>query len=140
MSRHGPLGTTTRLGSRNCFSVRPKLSRDNFSDSRHLDVSAGPVGAKTSLGNRHFRCKRQKLASPESGPADKYAHMRDRLLASAGFGRSYTLAMRLPNPSPVLDKNLAPMGPEFYPILGLRSGGPMEDGSWSISRLQFCTG
>ena len=31
--------------------------------------------------------------------------------------------MRMTNPSPVLDKNHAPMGPESYPVLGLGSGG-----------------
>ena len=32
------------------------------------------------------------------------------------------LSMRFPDPSPVLAKNRAPMGPEIYPVLGLGSG------------------
>ena len=45
--------------------------------------------------------------------------------------------MRLPDPSPVLDKNPAPMGPE---ILSGTGAGGLEKGSYGISRLQFCTG
>ena len=44
------------------------------------------------------------------------------ILSSAGAGRNCARPMRLPDPSPVLDKNRASMGPEFYPVLGLGSG------------------
>ena len=48
--------------------------------------------------------------------------MGDRLLSSAGTGKNGTLSMRVPNPSPALDKNHAPRDPEIYPVLGLGSG------------------
>ena len=62
--------------------------------------------------------------------------MGDRFLSSAGAGGNCARPVRLPDPSPVLDKNRAPMGPEIYPVLGLGSG----EGSYGIPRLQFCTG
>ena len=37
----------------------------------------------------------------------------DRLLSSAGAGGNCARPMRLPDPSPVLDKNRAPKGPEI---------------------------
>ena len=37
----------------------------------------------------------------------------DRFLSSAGAGGNCARPMRLPDPSPVLDKNHAPMGPEI---------------------------
>ena len=42
----------------------------------------------------------------------------DRFLSSASTGKSCALAMRVPNPSPVLDKNPAPMGPEISSSTG----------------------
>ena len=39
--------------------------------------------------------------------------MGDRLLSSAGAGEICARPVRLPDPSPVLDKNRAPMGPEI---------------------------
>ena len=42
----------------------------------------------------------------------------DRLLSSAGAGENCARPMRLPDPSPVLDKNRAPMGPEILPSTG----------------------
>ena len=36
--------------------------------------------------------------------------MGDRFLSSAGTGRKFALFMRVPDPSPVLDKNPAPHG------------------------------
>ena len=39
--------------------------------------------------------------------------MGDRFLSSAGTGKNRALSMRLPNPSPILDKNRAPMGPDI---------------------------
>ena len=44
--------------------------------------------------------------------------MGDRFLSSAGAGGNCARPMRLPDSSPVLDKNRAPMGPEI-----LSSGG-----------------
>ena len=45
----------------------------------------------------------------------------NRFLSSAGTGKHCAFSMRLPSPSPVLDKNRAPMGPEiFYPVAGGR--------------------
>ena len=43
-----------------------------------------------------------------------------RFLSSAGTGKNCALSMRLPNSSPVLDKNLAPMGPEILSSTGAR--------------------
>ena len=48
--------------------------------------------------------------------------MGDRFLSSAGTGGNCARPTRLPDPNPVLDKNHAPMGPEFYPVLELGSG------------------
>ena len=48
--------------------------------------------------------------------------MGDRFLSSAGAGGNCARPMRLPDPSPVVGKNRAPMGPQIYPVLGLGSG------------------
>ena len=37
----------------------------------------------------------------------------DRFLSSAGTGKNCLLSMRVPDPSPALDKNCAPIGPEI---------------------------
>ena len=42
----------------------------------------------------------------------------DRFLSSAGAEKTCALPMRLPNPSPVLDKNRAPMGPDILSSTG----------------------
>ena len=44
----------------------------------------------------------------------------DRFLSSAGAGGNCARPMRLPDPSPVLDKNRAPMGPEILSSTGAR--------------------
>ena len=44
----------------------------------------------------------------------------DRFLSSAGTGKNYVLCVRLPNPSPVLGKNRAPIGPEILSSTGAR--------------------
>ena len=44
--------------------------------------------------------------------------MGDRLFSSAGTERTCTFPMRLPDPSPILDKNCVPMGPEFLSNTG----------------------
>ena len=44
--------------------------------------------------------------------------MGDRFLSSAGAGGKCVFSMRVPNPSPVLDKNCAPMGPEILSSTG----------------------
>ena len=44
--------------------------------------------------------------------------MGDQFLSSAGAGGNYARPMRLPDPSPVLDKNRAPMGPEILSSTG----------------------
>ena len=44
--------------------------------------------------------------------------MGDRFLSSAGAGGNCACPMRLPDPSPVLDKNRAPMGPEILSSTG----------------------
>ena len=44
--------------------------------------------------------------------------MGDRFLSSAGAGRNCARPMRLPDSTPVLDKNRAPMGPEFLSSTG----------------------
>ena len=46
----------------------------------------------------------------------------DRFLSSAGAGGNCARPMRLPDPSPVLDKNRAPMGPEILSSTGAGSG------------------
>ena len=46
----------------------------------------------------------------------------DRFLSSAGAGGNCARPMRLPDPSPVLDKNRAPMGPEIWSSTGLLFG------------------
>ena len=42
----------------------------------------------------------------------------DRFLSSAGAGGNCARSMRLPDPSPVLEKNCAPMGPELLSSTG----------------------
>ena len=44
--------------------------------------------------------------------------MGDRFVSSAGTGKNCALSMRLPNSSPVLGKNLAPMGSEILSSTG----------------------
>ena len=44
--------------------------------------------------------------------------MGDRFLSTAGAGGNCARPMRLPDPSPVLDKNRAPMGPEILSSTG----------------------
>ena len=44
--------------------------------------------------------------------------MGDRFLSSAGAGGNCARPMRLPDPSPVLDKNRAPMGPVILSMAG----------------------
>ena len=44
--------------------------------------------------------------------------MGDRFLSSAGAGGNCARPMRLPDPSPALDKNRAPMGPEILSSTG----------------------
>ena len=44
--------------------------------------------------------------------------MGDRLLSNAGTGKNGDLPMRVPNCSPVLDKILAPIGPEMLSSTG----------------------
>ena len=61
----------------------------------------------------------------------------DRFLSSVGAGGNCAHPMRLPHPSPVLDKSRASMGPE---ILSSTRAGVWKKGSYGISRLQFCTG
>ena len=45
-------------------------------------------------------------------------HLGDRFLSSAGAGGNCARPMRLADPSPVLDKNRAPMGPEILSSTG----------------------
>ena len=44
--------------------------------------------------------------------------MGDRFLSSTGTGGICARPMRLPDPSPILDKNRAPMGPEILSSTG----------------------
>ena len=44
--------------------------------------------------------------------------MGDQFLSSAGTGGNCACPMRLPDPSPVLDKNCAPIGPEILSSTG----------------------
>ena len=48
--------------------------------------------------------------------------MGSRFLSNAGVGKSCVLPMRVPNPNPTLDKNLASMGPGILSSIGLGSG------------------
>ena len=45
-------------------------------------------------------------------------YLEDRFLSGAGAGGNCARPMRLPDPSPVLDKNRAPMGPEILSSTG----------------------
>ena len=45
--------------------------------------------------------------------------MGNRFLSSAGVGKSCVLPIRVPNPSPTLDKNLASMGPGILSSIGV---------------------
>ena len=45
--------------------------------------------------------------------------MGNQFLSSAGVGKSCVLPIRVPNPSPTLDKNLASMGPGILSSVGV---------------------
>ena len=45
----------------------------------------------------------------------------NRFLSSAGVGKSCVLPIRVPNPSPTLDKNLASMGPGTLSSIGVEA-------------------
>ena len=45
--------------------------------------------------------------------------MRNHFLSSTGVGKSCVLLIRVPNPSPTLDKNLASMGPGILSSVGV---------------------
>ena len=68
-------------------------------------------------------CSRNSGSQGWRATARGMSQMGSRFLSSAGVGKSCVLPMRVPNPSPTLDKILASMGPGFYPVLGLGSGG-----------------
>ena len=67
--------------------------------------------------------------------------MGDRYLSSAGAGRSCALPMRVPNTSPVLEKNLAPIGPGILSSIGagVWRRGPVvfPDSSSVLHKFQF---
>ena len=66
-----------------------------------------------------FRVLREEdFYTPLALNYQKGQHLRDRLLSSAGTGKNCTLSIRFPDPSPVLDKNRAPMGPEILSSTG----------------------
>ena len=67
----------------------PNSSRETFGVSGSVDGRGDP---------------KKKLNPTRTG---------DRFLSSAGPGKNCAPSMRVPNPSPVLDKNRAPMGPEI---------------------------
>ena len=52
-------------------------------------------------------------------PANLFMFVGNRFLSSAGVGESYVLPIRVPNPSPTLDKNLASMGPGILSSIGV---------------------
>ena len=56
-------------------------------------------------------------------------YLGDRFLSSAGVGGNCARCMRLADPSPVLDKNLGPMGPEILSSTGA--------GVWRKAPLAF---
>ena len=56
------------------------------------------------------------------GSHDPVSSMGDWLLSSAGAGGNCARPIRLPDPSPVLDKNRAPMGPEILSNTGAGVG------------------
>ena len=70
--------------------------------------------------------------------------MGDRFLSSAGAGGNCARSMRLPDPSPVLDKNCAPMGPEILSSAGagVWRKAPMAfpDSSSVLDKFQSPTG
>ena len=55
--------------------------------------------------------------------------MGDRFLSSAGTGKNCAVPMRFPNRNPVLDKNLAPMGPGILSSTGA--------GAWRKAPMAF---
>ena len=69
--------------------------------------------------------------------------MGDRVLSSAGAGGICARPMRLPDHSPVLDKNRAPMGPEILSSTGagVWRKAPMAfpDSSSVLDKFQFAT-
>ena len=68
-------------------------------------------------------CKQRSLTVSKKTPtisekASPKPKLGDRFLSIAGTGKNYALSARLPDPSPVLDKNLAPMSPEILSSTG----------------------
>ena len=60
--------------------------------------------------------KARQINSP--GFSFTFAFVGDRFLSSAGAGGNCARSMKLPDPSPVLDKNRAPVGPEILSSTG----------------------
>ena len=134
MSPSGSLGSSTSAPSGGC---PPGYARGHPPDIRPQDLLFARVsGLKffvlEGLSLVPFLCALlpkacrlrlhplQGLVTSASGnlKATFFAYMGDGLLSSAGAGRSCGLSMRLPDPSPVLDKNRAPMGPEILSSTG----------------------
>ena len=72
-----------------------------------------------------------------------YQLLGDRFLSSAGTGKSCALSMRVPNPSPALDKHIVhPWVQKFYPVPGLGSGGRLlkrfPDSSSVVDKFRNC--
>ena len=69
--------------------------------------------------------------------------MGDRFLSTAGAGGNSARPMRLPDPSPVLDKNRAPMGPEILSSTGAgvwrKAPKAFPDSSSALDKLQSAT-
>ena len=66
--------------------------------------------------------------------------MGDRFISSAGAGRSCGLSMRVANCSPILDKNLAPMGPDILSSAGAavwrKAPGALPDSSSILDKFR----
>ena len=79
------------------------------------------------------------MAYYEELPVDLTASLRDRFLSSAGAGGNCARPMGLPDPSPVLDKNRAPMGPEILSSTGRKAPMAFPDSSSVLDKFQSAT-
>ena len=109
---NGPFGTPFLTPK----SPRKKLCGSPFcvlsQEMRHIIFFLGAQNGVFWVGVKKFMLKKSCAFRPPK-------YLRDGFFSDVGVRRSYALAMRIPNPSPILDKTFAPMDTGFYPALGL---------------------
>ena len=91
----------------------------------HINFFGGTLGVKKGVPNGPFSVTKSLVYCFFSCPYSWHFHPTDvcpfgkRSLSSTGVGKSCALPIRMPNPSPTLDKNLASMGPGIFSSVGV---------------------